>query len=65
MHNNFINNLLNLKGVKISNISHSDSFVKFYLKTSPREHTCPACGSLTSKIHDYREQIIKDLPFQL
>ncbi|WP_053955920.1 ISL3 family transposase [Inediibacterium massiliense] len=64
MHSNFINKLLNLKGVKVNKISHGDSFIKIYLKTEPKEHTCPACGFLTSKIHDYREQVIKDLPFQ-
>jgi len=64
VHNNFINNLLNLKGVKITKISHGDSFLKIFIKTKPREHICPNCGSKTSKIHDYREQVIKDLPFQ-
>lgn len=64
MHSNFINKLLNLKGVKITKISHGDSFVKIYIQTDPREHSCPVCGAKTSKIHDYREQVIKDLPFQ-
>jgi transposase len=64
VHSNYISKLLNLKGVKVTKISHGDSFVKIYLKTDPREHSCPACGFVTSKVHDYREQVIKDLPFQ-
>ena len=28
-------------------------------------HTCPNCGSKTRRIHDYRYQIIKDLPLHL
>ncbi|KXZ39829.1 transposase IS204/IS1001/IS1096/IS1165 family protein [Alkalithermobacter thermoalcaliphilus JW-YL-7 = DSM 7308] len=64
MHSNFINKLLNLQGVKINKISHEDSFIKIYIKTNPREHTCPACGCLTSRVHDYRNQLIKDLPLQ-
>ena len=64
VHSNFINKLLNLKEVKVTKISQEDSFIKIYLKTNPREHICPACGSTTSKIHDYREQVIKDLPLQ-
>ncbi len=64
MQYNFIKQLLNLKGVKINKISHEDSFVKIYISTDPHEHTCPKCGSKTSRVHDYREQIIKDLPFQ-
>ncbi len=64
MHSNFINKLLNLKEVKVTKISQEDFFIKIYLKTNPREHTCPACGCMTSRIHDYRQQVIKDLPFQ-
>ena len=64
MHSNFIKQLLNLKGVKVTKISHGNSFVKIYIKTDPHEHTCPKCGSKTSRVHDYREQLIKDLPFQ-
>ncbi|MER2036806.1 MAG: transposase family protein [Solibacillus sp.] len=26
-----------------------------------REHTCPACGDNTAKVHDYRMQKIKHL----
>ena len=25
-------------------------------------HKCPCCGKITDKIHDYREQVIKDIP---
>jgi len=64
VQSNFITQLLNLEGVKVTKISHGDSFVKIYITTDPKEHTCPACGAKTSKIHDYREQTIKDLPFQ-
>ena len=35
------------------------------LETNPKEQICPACGKSTKKIHDYRMQTIKDLPFQL
>jgi transposase len=64
VQSNFTTQLLDLKGIKVTKISHEDSFVKIYITTDPKEHTCPACGAKTSKIHDYREQTIKDLPFQ-
>lgn len=64
MHSNFINKLLKLKEVKVKKIIHNDSSIKIYLETKPREHTCPSCGSTTSRIHDYREQVIKDFPIQ-
>ena len=64
MHNYCINKLLNLKEVKVKNIIHADSYVKIFIQTDAREHKCPDCGSLTKRIHDYRTQTIKDLPFQ-
>ena len=45
MQSNFITQLLNLKGVKVTKISHEDSFVKIYITTDPKEHICPACGA--------------------
>jgi len=35
------------------------------LETKPKAHICPVCGSSTKRVHDYRMQTIKDLPFQL
>ena len=49
MQSNFITQLLNLKGVKVTKISHGDSFVKIYITTDPKEHTCPACGAKLKK----------------
>lgn len=65
MHNHCINKLLNIEDVIVKNVIHAKSFVKIMLETRPKEHTCPACGGLTKRIHDYRMQTIKDLPFQM
>ncbi|MEI3141036.1 MAG: transposase family protein [Lawsonibacter sp.] len=27
------------------------------------KHPCPACGALTDRVHDYRMQTVKDVPF--
>ena len=64
MHNHCINKLLNIEDVIVKKVIHADSFVKIHLETKASVQTCPACGSLTRKIHDYRLQTIKDLPFQ-
>ena len=64
MLSNCINNLLNLKGVKIKNIKNSDFSIDVYIETKPKDHVCPCCGSKTHRIHDYRNQSIKDLPIQ-
>ncbi len=65
MHNHCINKLLNIEDVIVKKIIHSDSSVKIMLETTPTEHTCPVCGHSTKRIHDYRIQTIKDLPFQM
>ena len=65
MHNHCINKLLNIEDVIVKKIVHSNSFVKIMLETKPKEHICPAYDRLTKRIHDYRIQTVKDLPFQL
>ena len=62
---NYIKDLLDLEDVIITKIIHADNYVKFFLNTKPKTHICPSCGNSTTKIHDYRWQTIKDLPFQL
>jgi len=65
MHNYCINKLLNIEDVIVKKIIHSDHYVKIFLDTKPRDHFCPSCGQPTKRIHDYRMQTIKDLPFQM
>ena len=64
MHSHCINKLINIKDVIVKKVIHSDTYVKIYLETKPSEQICPACGAVTKRIHDYRSQTIKDLPFQ-
>lgn len=65
MHNYCINKLLNIEEVIVNKVVHADTFVYIYLETKPKVHICPTCGASTKRIHDYREQKIKDLPFQM
>lgn len=65
MHSHCINKLLNIEDVIVKKVIHADSFVKIMLETKAKEHVCPVCGVLTKRIHDYRMQTIKDLPFQM
>lgn len=64
MHNHCINKLLNIKDVIVKKVIQADTFIKIYLETKPTEQLCPYCNSSTSRIHDYRSQVVKDLPFQ-
>ena len=63
INNNCINKLLNLKDVFIKKIVHKEKSIDIYLETIPKFHICPCCGKETKRVHDYRFQKIKDLPF--
>lgn len=65
MHNHCINKLLNIEEVIVKKVVHADTFVKIHIETIPKMQICPCCGLETSRIHDYRQQTIKDLPFQM
>lgn len=62
MQNNFITNLLDLKGVKVTKFRNKKNHIKIHIELPIKEHTCPCCHSKTSNIHDYRFQLIKDIP---
>lgn len=62
MQNNFITNLLDLKGVKVTKFRNRKNRIRIHIELPIREHTCPCCHSKTSRVHDYRFQLIKDIP---
>lgn len=64
MRNDFIKNLLDLKGVIIKKVRYKKNFVKIHIELPVRKQTCPHCKSETTKIKDYRTQIIRDLPIR-
>ena len=62
MRINNISSLLNLKGVFVKNIINHDNLIEIFVETKKKKQICPYCGNITSKVHDYRTQRIKDLP---
>lgn len=64
MQNNFIRNLLDLKGIIVKKVRYKKNFVKIHIEMPVREQTCPYCKTKTTKIKDYRTQIIKDIPIR-
>lgn len=64
MISNYINKLLNIEDVFITNIIHKEKSIEIFISTKPTLHTCPSCGRQTKRIHDYRNQKMKDIPFQ-
>ena len=61
---NYITDLLGIKNVLVNNIEENNSTITLHLSTTPSHPCCPACGATVSRIHDYRRQPIKDLPFR-
>ena len=54
--------LLNLEDVIITNVENITDQLHVYIELPRTKHVCPACGAVTDRIHDYRMQIIKDIP---
>ncbi len=61
MHNNCINNLLNLKGVIVKKIENVSNCLTIYLETPVSTQVCTHCHSKTTNVHDYHTQTIKDI----
>ena len=54
--------ILDLKDVIVTNVEKNDIELHIYLELPRRKHSCPQCGYETDSVHDYREQLVKDLP---
>ena len=54
--------LLDLEDVNITKLENYESGVHIWIELPRKKHICPCCGAQTDCIHDYREQIVKDVP---
>ena len=54
--------LLNLEDVIITKVQNLSDQLHIYIELPRTKHTCPVCGAVTDRIHDYRMQTIKDVP---
>lgn len=62
LNKDYTTEILNLEDVKITNVENEIDTLHIYLELPRKEHICPACGTVTSCVHDYRVQVIKDIP---
>ncbi len=62
LYNHFTEKLLELQDVCIKNIENIKGNNVIYAELKRKPHRCPCCGTTTDKIHDYRNQVIKDIP---
>ena len=58
----FTEKLLVLQDVDIEKVEEIDNSIHINCRLKRKPHKCPCCGNLTDKVHDYREQPIKDIP---
>ena len=54
--------LLNLEDVIITNVENISDQLHISIELPRRKHVCPCCGAETDRVHDYRMQVIKDVP---
>ena len=59
---NYTAELLGLQEVIVTKIEQTDDCQKIYIEMPRRPTVCPCCGKLTTAIHDYRTQPVKDAP---
>lgn len=58
--NNYTQEILNLQDVEVEKVENLENKKRIHIKLARKEVNCPCCGVATSKIHDYRAQIVKD-----
>ena len=62
LYKHFTEKLLGLQGLIITNVEENEKSIIIYAEMERKEHTCICCGTATNTVHDYQEQIIKDIP---
>jgi len=60
-YSHYTEELLDLKDIIVSKVERKENIMHVHLKMEQRIHACPDCGLMTSKIHDYRSQLVKDI----
>ena len=62
LYTDFTEKLLGLQGLIITNIEQTEENILIYAEMERKEHNCICCGTATNTVHDYRTQVIKDIP---
>ena len=58
----YTSKLLNLEDVIITGVENILDQLHIYIELPRRKHVCPCCGLETDRVHDYRLQVVKDVP---
>ncbi len=57
---NYTQEILNLQDVTVEKVENLENKQRIYIQLERKVVNCPCCKAQTSKIHDYRTQIVKD-----
>ena len=60
--NDYTLKLLNLEDVIITGVENISDQLHISIELPRQKHVCPCCGAETERVHDYRMQIVKDVP---
>ncbi|MCX7759482.1 MAG: transposase family protein, partial [bacterium] len=61
-HSDYISKLLDIGSISISDLNLDENTIVVAFRLQRRAHVCPDCGGITDKVHDYRNQRVKDIP---
>ena len=56
--------LLDMEDIQLHDVVNEASHIELRFRMRLKDHECPHCRTLTSIVHDYRLQSVKDIPFQ-
>ena len=59
---NYTSKLLDLEDVIITKVENISDQLHISIELPRKSHTCPVCRVVTDRVHDYRTQVIKDIP---
>ena len=62
LYSHFTQEVLGLQDVIITKVEKSEKELIIYVELERKHHHCIHCGTETNTIHDYRKQVIKDIP---
>ena len=62
LYKHFTDKIIGLQDLEVAKVDEFDNSLHIYCHLKRKPHKCPCCGKHTDKIHDYREQVIKDIP---
>lgn len=61
LYKDYTREFIGFEDVTVTFAERKDNQFHIYMRMKRKAHECPRCGRTTDKIHDYREQQIKDI----